>query len=123
MGDKVIVCGAGTMGSGRYLTGDFIEPHGKNEISHSMPHRRSECNKNGYYLLADRRAGLQVHTDWKTALLWICHEQGLCRRYGFVPGRTGRRKLSVSIKGEFSKRRFHRVVLLLWVKGALFGGN
>ena len=91
VGDKVIVCGAGTTGSGRYLTGDFIGADmAKNEIT-AHATAAANVNKNVDTIFEIGGQDSQVHTIGKRRYCGFCYEQGLCRRYGFVPGRTGRK--------------------------------
>ena len=122
VGDKVIVCGAGTTGSGRYLTGDFIGADiAKNEIT-AHATAAANVNKNVDTIFEIGGQDSKFTRLENGAIVDFAMNKVCAAGTGsFLEEQA--EKLSVSIKGEFSKRRFHRVALLLWVKGALFLWN
>ncbi|MDE1889324.1 MAG: CoA activase [Planctomycetota bacterium] len=103
VGDKVIVCGAGTTGSGRYLTGDFIGADiAKNEITaHATAAANVDKNVDTIFEIGGQDSKF-IHLENGAVVDFAMNKVCAAGTGSFLEEQA--EKLSVSIKGEFSKR-------------------
>ncbi len=103
VGDKVIVCGAGTTGSGRYLTGDFIGADiAKNEITaHATAAANVDKNVDTIFEIGGQDSKF-IRLENGAIVDFAMNKVCAAGTGSFLEEQA--EKLSVSIKGEFSKR-------------------
>ena len=103
VGDKVIVCGAGTTGSGRYLTGDFIGADiAKNEITaHATAAVNVDKNVDTIFEIGGQDSKY-IRLENGAVVDFAMNKVCAAGTGSFLEEQA--EKLSVSIKGEFSKR-------------------
>ena len=88
--DRVTVRGAGTTGSGRHLTGDFVGADVVRNGDHGAGPRGRGHRSRGGHGHRDRRPGQQVHPSAERRGHRLHHEQRLRRRHRLVPAGAGR---------------------------------
>jgi predicted CoA-substrate-specific enzyme activase len=103
IGDKVIVCGAGTTGSGRYLTGDFIGADiAKNEITaHATAAANVDKNVDTIFEIGGQDSKF-IRLENGAIVDFAMNKVCAAGTGSFLEEQA--EKLSVNIKGEFSKR-------------------
>lgn len=103
VGDKVIVCGAGTTGSGRYLTGDFIGADiVKNEITaHATAAANVDKNVDTIFEIGGQDSKF-IRLENGAIVDFAMNKVCAAGTGSFLEEQA--EKLSVSIKGEFSNR-------------------
>lgn len=103
VGDKVIICGAGTTGSGRYLTGDFIGADiAKNEITaHATAAANVDKNVDTIFEIGGQDSKF-IRLENGAIVDFAMNKVCAAGTGSFLEEQA--EKLSVSIKGEFSKR-------------------
>lgn len=103
VGDKVVVCGAGTTGSGRYLTGDFIGADiAKNEITaHATAAANVDKNVDTIFEIGGQDSKF-IRLENGAIVDFAMNKVCAAGTGSFLEEQA--EKLSVSIKGEFSKR-------------------
>ncbi|MEK7359624.1 MAG: acyl-CoA dehydratase activase, partial [Planctomycetota bacterium] len=101
--DKVNVCGAGTTGSGRYLTGDFIGADiAKNEITaHATAAANVDKNVDTIFEIGGQDSKF-IRLENGAIVDFAMNKVCAAGTGSFLEEQA--EKLSVSIKGEFSKR-------------------
>ncbi len=89
IGDRVVINGAGTTGSGRYLTGDFIGADiAKNEIT-AHATAAASVNKDVDTIFEIGGQDSKFVRLENGAVVDFAMNKGMCGRYRFIPGRTG----------------------------------
>ncbi|KKO21140.1 MAG: CoA activase [Candidatus Brocadia sp.] len=103
VGDKVIICGAGTTGSGRYLTGDFIGADiAKNEITaHATAAATVDKSVDTIFEIGGQDSKF-IRLENGAIVDFAMNKVCAAGTGSFLEEQA--EKLSVSIKGEFSKR-------------------
>ncbi len=103
VGDKVNVCGAGTTGSGRYLTGDFIGADiAKNEITaHATAAANVDKNVDTIFEIGGQDSKF-IRLENGAIVDFAMNKVCAAGTGSFLEEQA--EKLSVSIKGEFSNR-------------------
>ena len=103
VGDRVIVCGAGTTGSGRYLTGDFIGADiAKNEITaHATAAAQVDKNVDTIFEIGGQDSKF-IRLENGAIVDFAMNKVCAAGTGSFLEEQA--EKLSVSIKGEFSNR-------------------
>ncbi len=103
VGDKVIVCGAGTTGSGRYLTGDFIGADiAKNEITaHATAAAQVDKNVDTIFEIGGQDSKF-IRLENGAIVDFAMNKVCAAGTGSFLEEQA--EKLSVSIKGDFSNR-------------------
>jgi len=103
IGDKVIVCGSGTTGSGRYLTADFIGADiAKNEITaHATAAANVNKNVDTIFEIGGQDSKF-IRLENGAIVDFAMNKVCAAGTGSFLEEQA--EKLSVSIKGEFSKK-------------------
>ncbi|TLD42991.1 MAG: Activator of (R)-2-hydroxyglutaryl-CoA dehydratase [Candidatus Jettenia ecosi] len=103
IGDKVVICGAGTTGSGRYLTGDFIGADiAKNEITaHATAAACVDKNVDTIFEIGGQDSKF-IRLENGAIVDFAMNKVCAAGTGSFLEEQA--EKLSISIKSEFSKR-------------------